>query len=255
MRLPPGAAPRVADLDLILPDWPAPAGVRAAVTTRSGGVSGGPFASLNLGDHVGDDPQAVASNRARLRAALRLPAEPLWLEQVHGAEVARFGGLGDPPRADAAVTDRAGEVCAVMVADCLPVLFASRSGGTVGIAHAGWRGLAAGVLERTIEAMAIPPGDVMAWLGPAIGPEAFEVGDEVRAAFCEQAPAAGRHFVANARGRWWADLAGLARDRLAGAGVTAVYGGGPCTFADPGRFFSYRRDGMTGRFAALIWQE
>jgi polyphenol oxidase len=255
MPLPPGAPPRVADLDFILPDWPAPPRVRAVVTTRSGGVSGGPFASLNLGDHVGDDPQAVASNRARLRAALRLPAEPLWLAQVHGAEVARFGVSAATPRADAAVTHRSGEVCVVMVADCLPVLFAAPAGGAVGIAHAGWRGLAAGVLERTIDAMGVPPGDLIAWLGPAIGPEAFEVGDEVRAAFCGPDPAAARHFVVNARGRWWADLSGLARDRLAGAGVTAVYGGGPCTFTDPERFFSYRRDGLTGRFAALIWQE
>jgi len=253
MLPPPGAPRRVAEVDLILPDWPAPPGVRAAVTSRRGGVSGGPFASLNLGAHVGDDPLAVATNRARLRAALQLPAEPLWLEQVHGAEVARFGGPAAPPRADAAVTAGAGEVCAVMVADCLPVLFAARAGSAIGIAHAGWRGLAAGVLERTLEAMALPAGDVIAWLGPAIGPDAFEVGDEVRAAFCAQDPGAGRHFVANPRGRWWADLAGLARDRLAAAGVAAVYGGGLCTVADPGRFFSYRRDGITGRFAALIW--
>jgi YfiH family protein len=242
-------------MEFILPDWPAPAGVRAAVTTRAGGASGGPFDSLNLAGHVGDEPAAVAENRRRLGAALRLPAEPLWLEQVHGAEVARCGGAPGPPRADAAVATRPGEVCAVLVADCLPVLFAARDGSAVGVAHAGWRGLAAGVLERTVEAMPAPPGDLLAWLGPCIGPAAFEVGAEVREAFVACDRAAARHFEANTRGRWWADLEGLARDRLAAAGVTAIHGGGLCTHADPERFFSFRRDGITGRLAALVWRE
>jgi hypothetical protein len=244
----------VPDPDFIFPDWPAPAGVRAAVTTRGGGVSGGPFASFNLASHVGDDPAAVAANRARLRAALGLPAEPLWLAQVHGAEVARFAGGGEPPRADAAVATAPGEVCVVMVADCLPVIFATRDGGAVGVAHAGWRGLAAGVLERTLGALDRPAGEVMAWLGPCIGPRAFEVGEEVRQAFVGADPAAARRFAPNPRGRWWADLAGLARDSLAAAGVTNIHDGGGCTYEDPARFFSYRRDGVTGRFAALVWR-
>lgn len=245
----------MADPRFIIPDWPAPAGVRAAVTTRGGGESGGPFASMNLGDHVGDDPGAVAANRARLRAALGLPAEPLWLTQVHGAEVARFGTGSASPRADAAVALEPGQVCAVMVADCLPVIFATRDGAAVGIGHAGWRGLAAGVLERTLEALECPAGDVLAWLGPCIGPEAFEVGEEVRQAFVGADPAAERRFAPNPRGRWQADLAGLARDRLAALGVTDIRGGGECTYADPARYFSYRRDGVTGRFAALAWLE
>lgn len=242
------------DPDFIVPDWPAPPGVRAVITTRAGGHSGGPFASFNLAEHVGDDSAAVAANRARLRAALRLPAEPLWLEQVHGADVARFGAGGKPPRADAAVAAAAGQVCAVLVADCLPVIFASRDGSAFGIAHAGWRGLAAGVLERTLEALDRPAAEVLAWLGPCIGPQAFEVGEEVYRAFVGADPAAGRRFAPNPRGRWWADLAGLARDRLAAAGVAGIHGGGTCTYEDPARFFSYRRDGVTGRFAALVWR-
>ena len=189
----------MADLDFIFPDWPAPAGVRAAVTTRAGGCSGGPFASFNLAGHVGDDPAAVAANRARLRAALGLPTEPLWLTQVHGAEVARFGAAGTPPTADAAVATVPGQVCVVMVADCLPVVFASRDGSAVGVAHAGWRGLAAGVLERTLEALARPAGDVLAWLGPCIGPQAFEVGEEVRQAFIDAGAAAEGRFAPNPR--------------------------------------------------------
>jgi polyphenol oxidase len=245
----------VADLDFIFPDWPAPTGVRAAVTTRVGGHSGGPFASMNLAGHVGDDPGAVAANRAQLRAALGLPAEPLWLTQVHGAGVARFEAGGTAPTADAAVATAPGQVCVVMVADCLPVIFAARDGGAVAVAHAGWRGLAAGVLERTLEALARPAGDVLAWLGPCIGPQAFEVGEEVRQAFVATDAAAARRFAPNPRGRWQADLAGLARDRLAAEGVTEIHGGGGCTYEDPSRFFSYRRDGVTGRFAALAWLE
>lgn len=245
----------MADPEFIFPDWPAPAGVRAAVTTRTGGHSGGPFASMNLAGHVGDDAGAVAANRARLSAALSLPAEPLWLTQVHGTGVARFGAGGTAPTADAAVTAAPGQVCVVMVADCLPVIFATRDGAAVGAAHAGWRGLAAGVLERTLEALQRPAGDVLAWLGPCIGPQAFEVGEDVRQVFVDADPAVERRFVPNPRERWWADLAGLARDRLAAAGVTEIHGGGGCTYEDPSRFFSYRRDGVTGRFAALVWRE
>jgi YfiH family protein len=242
----------VAELDFMLPDWPVPGSVRAAVSLRSGGVSGGPFASLNLGEHVGDDPASVAANRSRLRAALRLPAEPLWLEQVHGAKVARFDGT-DKPCADAAVAVNPGQVCAVLVADCLPVLLADRAGRCVAIAHAGWRGLAAGVIENAVAGMPVAPKDLVAWLGPAIGPEAFEVGSEVREKFLALDAAAEAHFHAGRPGRWMADLCGLARLRLAGTGVSSVHGGGQCTVADPSRFFSYRRDGLTGRMAALVW--
>jgi hypothetical protein len=244
----------VADLDVLVPQWPVAPRVRAAVTTRGGGTSGGPFASLNLAGHVGDDPQAVAKNRGLLRAVLRLPAEPLWLEQVHGTAVARFDAAG-VPRADAAVATQPGQVCVVMVADCLPVLLAAADGSAVAVAHAGWRGLAAGVIERTVEAMPLPPAGLVAWLGPCIGPDAFEVGGEVREAFLARDPAAARRFAPNPRGRWWADLEGLARDRLATAGVAGVHGGGLCTYRDAGRFFSFRRDGTTGRLAALVWLE
>lgn len=242
----------VAELEFLVPEWPATARVRAAFTLRNGGASGGPFASCNLGDHVGDDPGAVAANRALLRGALRLPAEPLWLNQVHGQEIARFDGALRPT-ADASVSTRPGEVCAVLVADCLPVLFADRAETCVAAAHAGWRGLAAGVLERTIEAMPVAPGALMAWLGPAIGPTAFEVGEEVRDSFLSAHPEAGVAFRAQAPGRWLADLWQLARQRLAAAGVGAVHGGQGCTVAEPRRFYSYRRDGVTGRHAALIW--
>lgn len=245
----------MAELDLILPDWPAPPGVRAAVTTRAGGVSRGPYASLNLAAHVGDDPAAVAENRSRLARALALPGEPRWLTQVHGTAVALCEADEPAPRADAAVARRAGEVCVVMVADCLPILLASRGGEAVAAVHAGWRGLAAGIVERSVEALSVAPEALLAWLGPCIGPAAFEVGEEVRAAFLAADPAARRHFALNSRGRWWADLEGLARDRLAAAGVREVHGGGWCTFSDPERFFSYRRDGATGRFAALVWRE
>ncbi len=242
------------ELDFIVPEWPAPAGVRAIITTRRGGVSGGPFASLNLGDHVGDDAEAVAANRVRVAASLHLPGPPMWLEQVHGTAIARYS-RGSRPRADAALARAPGEVCAVLTADCLPVLLAHRAGTVVGVAHAGWRGLAAGVIERTVEALAVEPASLMAWLGPAIGPEAFEVGEEVREQFIAADPAAVADFRPGERGRWLADIFSLARRRLAACGVSQVAGGGQCTVADPGRFFSYRRDGMTGRMAALIWME
>jgi YfiH family protein len=244
----------VADPDLLLPDWPSPPGVRAVMTLRTGGASGGPYASLNLGDHVGDVPEAVAGNRQRLREALALPAEPFWLEQVHGTEVARFGGP-DRRRADAAVALEHGQVCAVMVADCLPVLLADRGGTCVAAAHAGWRGLATGVLEAAVAALPVDPSRMTAWLGPAIGPEAFEVGPEVREAFVAVDPDAAEAFRPGTGDRWLADVYHLARQRLARAGVTEVHGGGLCTVSEPARFFSYRRDGVTGRMAALVWRE
>ncbi|MBI5329415.1 MAG: peptidoglycan editing factor PgeF [Betaproteobacteria bacterium] len=220
------------------------------MTTRTGGVSPPPYASLNPASHVGDDPAAVAENRRILRAAL--PAEPLWLNQVHGAGVAQFPAAGTPD-ADAAVAHRPGQVCAVLTADCLPVLFCDVSGQAVAAAHAGWRGLAAGVLERTVEALGVQPGKVLAWLGAAIGPAAFEVGPEVRQAFVAQHAEAARAFAPGAGDRLLADIYELARIRLAAIGVTQVYGGGLCTHADASRFYSYRREGVTGRMASLVW--
>lgn len=286
--------------DWILPDWPAPANVRALMTTRSGGVSGAPYESMNPATHVGDDPAAVAENRRILRQAL--PAEPLWLNQVHGTRVfelalpiltlptggegtgpsptSRGGREGEgmahrisvdsgpfqsgeiTPEADASVTRESGQVCAVLTADCLPVLFCDQAGTVVAAAHAGWRGLAAGVLEETVKAMGAEPGRILAWLGPAIGPDSFEVGPEVRETFVMQNPLAGIAFRPAFPGtldetprKWLADITMLARIRLAGVGVERVFGGGACTFKDSRRFFSYRRDGQTGRMASVIWFE
>lgn len=235
---------------MILPDWPAPARVHGLMTVRTGGVSQAPWSSFNLGDHVGDDPTHVAANRASLRR--QLPAEPAWLRQVHSARVVEAGR--DPnPEADASYSRETGQVCAVLTADCLPVLFCDRAGSVVAAAHAGWRGLADGVLEATVAAMQVAPREVMAWMGAAIGPQAFEVGDEVRAAFVAQQPEAAAAFVPHAPGKWLADLYALARIRLGHAGVEAVYGGGRCTFNETDVFYSYRRDGVTGRMASLIW--
>lgn len=235
---------------MILPDWPAPANVRGLMTTREGGVSGAPWASFNLGDHVGDDPACVAANRARLRE--RLPAEPGWLRQVHSARVLELGGEANA-EADAAFSREKGQVCAVLTADCLPVLFCDRAGSVVAAAHAGWRGLAGGVLEATVAAMRVDPGEILAWMGAAIGPQAFEVGDEVRRIFVGQHPEAASAFVPHAPGKWLADIYRLARIRLNAVGVEAVYGGGRCTFSEGEVFFSYRRDGVTGRMASLVW--
>ncbi|MNP03307.1 Laccase domain protein YfiH [compost metagenome] len=238
--------------DWLIPDWPAPAGVKACVTTRAGGVSLAPFDSLNLGDHVDDSPEAVAENRRRLTD--RFSIQPAWLQQVHGIVVAH----ADPSRvdtADASWTSTPGIACAAMTADCLPVLFCDRAGTRVAAAHAGWRGLAAGVLEATLDSLAVPPAEVLVWLGPAIGPQAFEVGPEVRETFVEQLPGAAQAFAPSQNpGKFMADIYMLARLRLAAQGVTAVYGGGFCTVSDP-RFFSYRRASRTGRFASLIWLE
>ncbi|MHB9118192.1 MAG: peptidoglycan editing factor PgeF [Burkholderiales bacterium] len=239
--------------DWIVPGWPAPARVRALVTTRRGGVSTGPYASLNLGDHVGDEAASVARNRAILRAAL--PAEPVWLKQVHSVAVAEADGAEGIPEADASVARRAGTVCAVLTADCLPLLLCDRQGTVVGAAHAGWRGLADGVIEAAVAAMAVPAADLLAWLGPAIGPQSFEVGDEVREVFTAHHAAAAAAFIPHGTGKWLADLYALARLRLAALGVEQVYGGGLCTYRDSERFYSYRRDGSTGRMASLVWLE
>ena len=235
------------------PDWPAPEQVRVASSLRGGGVSTGPYASLNLASHVGDRREAVAANRLLLREAARLPAEPLWLEQVHGTEVTVHGGESVPVRADAAVCRSPGRVCAVMTADCLPVVLADREGRCIGVAHAGWRGLCGGVIEATVAALGVRPSGLLAWLGPAIGPEAFEVGAEVREAFVRSAAGDAAAFRPSERDRYLADLYALARLRLARAGVAAVYGGGWCTYRESDRFFSFRRDGVTGRMATLAW--
>ena len=237
--------------DWIVPDWPAPEQVSALVTTRAGGVSVAPYAGLNLGGHVGDDPASVAQNRAILRAAL--PAEPVWLTQVHGSTMFDADGGNVSTEADASMTRQAGRVCAVLTADCLPVLFCDRQGSVVAAAHAGWRGLVGGMLEATVAAMQVPADSVMAWLGPAIGAQAFEVGDEVREAFIAVQPAASTAFAPHRHGKWLADIYALARLRLQRIGVTRIYGGGACTYNESARFYSYRRDGATGRMASLIW--
>lgn len=234
----------------LLPDWPAPAHVRACVTTRAGGISQAPFDSLNLGDHVEDDPQAVAGNRQILTTALH--CQPAWLRQVHGVQVVE----ADPAQvveADASWSATPGIASAVLTADCLPALFCNRAGTRVAAAHAGWRGLAGGVLEATLDALALPAQEVLVWLGPAIGPQAFEVGAEVREAFLAGHAEAAQAFVPSVNaGKFMADIYQLARIRLAARGVTAVYGGGFCTVSDT-RFYSYRRAARTGRFASLIW--
>jgi hypothetical protein len=244
-----------AQVEWLEPDWPAPARVRVLSTLRHGGASHGPYASLNLASHVGDRPEAVAENRRRLRASAGLPAEPLWLEQVHGCDVAIHAGQGTAPRADAAVAFEPGRVCAALTADCLPIVLADRAGTRVGIAHAGWRGLAGGVVEATIAALDCAPTELLAWLGPAIGQGAFEVGTEVCEAFVSRSVAARAGFVKNPRGRLQADLYALARLRLGEAGIASAWGGGWCTASDERRFFSYRRDGTTGRMATLAWLE
>ncbi len=232
--------------------WPAPDHVHAAFTGRGGGVSGGEFSSLNLADHVGDSATAVLENRARLRRVLDLPGEPAWLRQVHGTAVTVVGEDA-PLESDASVSFERNRVLAILTADCLPVLLTDRPGTVIAAAHAGWRGLAAGVIEAVVLRMRRDPAGLLAWLGPAIGPAAFEVGGEVREALLDADPGAEAAFQPNARGRWQADLFQLARRRLAALGVATVCGGGVCTHADAARFFSHRRDGRTGRIASLIW--
>lgn len=238
---------------MIAPDWPAPPEVYAASTVRAGGVSQGPYASLNLGAHVGDTADRVAANRIALARALGLPGEPCWLEQVHGTQVLDLDEER-PGRADGAVTSVPGRICVIMTADCLPVLLAARDGTRVGAAHAGWRGLAAGILPAAVARMARPPEELLAWLGPAIGPASYEVGADVYEAFVGADPAAAACFTPGREGHWLADLYALARRSLARAGVTAVYGGGWCTYGDRERFFSHRRRAPCGRMATLIWR-
>jgi polyphenol oxidase len=241
------------------PEWPAPSGVRVLSTLRGesggGGASQAPYACFNLGDHVGDDALAVAENRRMLRRDAGLPAEPSWLAQVHGVTVADLDEAGPHAAADAAMTRRSGKVCVILTADCLPIVFATDAGDAVAVAHAGWRGLAAGVIGATVRAMAVQPERLIAWLGPAIGPENFEVGAEVREAFLNGDPRAGDAFKANKRGRYMADLRMLARRQLEDLGVNRICGGGECTYARADRYFSHRRDGVTGRQATLVWRE
>lgn len=259
----PPLAKRFADqgIDWIVPQWPVPSSVQAFVTTRNGGVSVGLRASLDLGNASGrgatpEETAAMAENRRRVAAFL--PAAPHWLEQVHGADVRIVHGRdamdAPPPRADAAVTRDADVVLAVRVADCMPVLLAAVDGSVVGVAHAGWRGLVANVVERTVEAMDVAPSRLAAWLGPAIGKGAFEVGPDVYEAFTQDDEPARAAFAPLPSGKWLADLEALARIRLARAGVTSVHGGGPCTVSDRARFYSYRRDRVTGRMGAFIWR-
>lgn len=239
--------------NLLLADWPAPRGVHGLTTLRAPlGASQPPFDRLNLGARCGDGPETVERNRRLLGELAGLPEPPRWLRQVHGTTVAVEPGE-DEPEADAAVTATPGRVLAILTADCLPVLFAARDGSEVGAAHAGWRGLCDGVLEATVAAMRTQAGELLAWLGPAAGPQAYEVGDEVRAAFLAVDPRAAEAFASTRPGHWHCDLYALARQRLAAIGVARVFGGEFCTISDPWRFYSFRRDGRTGRMASLVW--
>lgn len=240
--------------DFIIPDWPAPNHVRALVTTRKGGVSQGPYAGFNLADHVGDDPQAVAENRHLLRQRVpELPADPLWLRQVHGTTCVEVE-ISDPGvEADASWAYTPGSVCAVLTADCLPLLLCDKEGSVVGAVHAGWQGLATGVIEAAVQTLDAAPKNLLAWMGPAIGPHAFEVGADVRDQFLAHDRAAADAFIPTIDGKWLGNLYTLARQRLNALGVTRIYGGGECTYSDPERFYSFRRDKTTGRMASLIW--
>ena len=240
-------------LEVIVPDWPAPSNVRALSTTRGGGRSSGPYESFNLGDHVGDDAAAMAANRALLGESM--PVAPCWLKQVHGIRCVDADACEAGIEADAGFSRAGRRACAVLTADCLPILFCDAAGSVVAAAHAGWRGLVAGVIEATVAAMQAPGSALLAWLGPAIGPRAFEVGDEVRAAFLAMDSAARDAFVPHGPGKWLCDLHALARLRLRRLGVERIYADRSCTFEDRTRFYSYRRDGVTGRTASLIWLE
>lgn len=235
----------------IVPDWPVAPRVKAVITTRAGGVSRGPYASFNVSARVGDDPDAVERNLEVLRSML--PTDPVWLHQVHGNEVVDAASAPPFAHADAAVARNRHVVCAVMTADCMPVLLAHRQGKAIGVAHAGWRGMAAGVIEATVARLGVPATETVAYLGPAISTRAFEVGQDVYDAFVKNDNKAAAAFTPTAAGKFHADLYALARLRLARAGVHDAYGGGFCTHADQARFYSYRRDQVTGRMAALIW--
>jgi polyphenol oxidase len=242
-------------MQIIEPDWPAPSHVKSLITTRQGGVSLAPFDSLNLAAHVGDDPAAVARNRAILKETCRLPNEPFWLSQVHGCEVVDTASAASTCEADAVVSDRPGDVCAVLTADCLPLLMTDRQGTQVCAVHAGWRGLAAGVIESAVSRMRARPGDLLVWLGPAIGANAFEVGEEVRQAFVAQTSTDAAAFRRRDERHWLADIYTLARERLQRLAVGYIGGGDYCTLSQGRLFYSYRREGVTGRMASLIWIE
>ena len=235
----------------IIPEWPAPHCVKALITTRMGGFSQGRYAGFNLGDHVGDEALAVRQNREFL--CKYLPAEPKWLKQVHGTKVANADTLHAPVEADASFARKANTLCAILSADCLPLLLCDANGSVVAAAHCGWRGLAAGVIEKTVSAMRTAPDTLLAYMGPAIGPKAYEVGADVRETFLCGDAGAQQVFAAHAPGKWLADLYLLARQRLNRLGVTNIHGGNFCTYTEAGRFFSHRRDGNTGRMASLIW--
>jgi hypothetical protein len=235
----------------ITPDWPAPKNVHTLQTTRLGGVSSAPYDSFNLGDHVNDAPQAVAKNRQLLSSLM--PSEPVWLQQVHGTVVADADVGSCMIQADASIARHRGSVCVVMTADCLPILLCDEDGTVVAAAHAGWKGLAAGVIEATVQAMKVEPKKMMAWFGPAISQRAFEVGEEVRTTFIAHNAQAKEAFLPGVNGKWQADIYLLARQRLNAIGINRVYGGDLCTYSDPAHFYSYRRDGVTGRMGSFIW--
>ncbi len=235
----------------VIPDWPVPANVRSLQTTRLGGVSSIPYNSFNLGDHVGDASLSVARNRMLLNSLL--PTDPVWLAQVHGTTVANADLASCLPQADACIARRRNAVCVVLTADCLPLLLCDQQGSVVGAVHAGWKGLAEGIVEATVDAMKVEPQFLLAWMGPAISQQAFEVGEEVRAAFVEGDPLAAMAFIRGRADKWMADLYALARLRLNALGITKIYGGGHCTYCEGERFFSYRRDGVTGRMGTFIW--
>jgi YfiH family protein len=239
----------------LVPQWRAPANVHAVVTTRRGGVSRSPYDSMNLAAHVGDEAESVAENRRRLRDCLHLEAEPLWLTQVHGTRIVDVDEAQQDVEADGSVSTTAGRACVVMTADCLPVLLCDQAGTRVAAVHAGWRGLAAGAIEAAVQRMDCAPDTVLAWLGPAIGPQRFEVGDDVRDTFLQDAAESGHAFRPHGSGKWLADIYELARLRLSRIGVPRVYGGGACTFEEAERYYSFRRDKTTGRMASLIWFE
>ncbi len=240
---------------LITPDWPAPHGINACATTRSGGLSLPPYDSFNLAEHTGDDPDAVTANRNALYAALRIGVPPRWLEQQHGTRVIDSADPDADPQADGACTSAHSVVCAVLTADCLPVLLCDRDGTRVAALHCGWRGIARGIIEAGIAAMQRPPSSLLAWLGPAIGPTVYEVGEEVREALITMSGALAAAFQPASAGHWLLDLTGAARMLLEQQGVGGLYGGKHCTYAEPDRFFSHRRDGLTGRMATCIWLE
>lgn len=249
-------AEMIGTLSFIAPDWPAPENIKALVTTRQGGTSLSPFDSFNLGLHVGDIPEHVMRNRQQLQQRLATTHAPQWLQQIHGCSVIESKADGSVPEADACFTSAVGLPCSVMTADCLPVLFCTAAGDRVAAAHAGWRGLADGVLEATVSKLQVPAHELLVWLGPAIGPQQFEVGDDVRDAFLSFSAECDGAFVAhsNKPNHWFADLYMLARIRLQAKSIGQIYGGDFCTFSDQKRFFSYRRDGVTGRMASLIWR-